>query len=253
MRTPWHDIWGCARGPAARLAPQIRIVVGALLVAVCLVAPALTPPGASLIAAATLAWFAACRPPRAVTRAGALLGLALFLPCLLLTPLIHLRPPEPGWSWSRSLEVPASMFVRGLSGMLVALATVTTLSAGDLREGLIRLPVPRVVSVILLQIIHQTMTLADETRHVAGAMAVRGAAGGGRTAWRVLSSLPQVWLPRVLVRAESVAAAMELRGYCDAGLPSFRRIALRAGDGIALALALGLLGTAAAIRWGGAL
>ncbi len=250
MRTPWHDLWGCARGPAVRLAPQTRIAAGAALIAVCLVVPAWTSPGASLIAGVVLAWLAACRPPDRVLHAGALMGLALFLPCFLFTPLIHARPPEPGWSWARSLEVTGTLFVRGLSGMLIALATVTTLSATDLREGLIRLPVPRVASVILIQIIHQTMALVAETGHVAGAMAVRGAAGGGRTAWRVLSSLPQVWLPRVLARAEAVAAAMELRGYCDAGgLPSFRRAALRAADGIVLAFLVGLLGLAAALRW----
>jgi energy-coupling factor transporter transmembrane protein EcfT len=142
------------------------------------------------------------------------------------------------------------MFVRGLSGMLVTLGTVTSLSASDLREGLARLSIPRHVSAILLQIIHQAGTLVDETRQVASAMAIRGASGAGRTAWRVLASLPQVWIPRVVIRAEEVAAAMEVRGYGQDTIPSFHGNRLRPRDIIALLLATGLFGAAAVLWWG---
>ena len=135
--------------------------------------------------------------------------------------------------------------------MLVSVATVASLTASDLREALVRLPVPSIVSAILLQIVHQTATLFYETERVASAMAVRGASSGGTTAWRVLASLPKVWLPRVLVRAERVAAAMELRGYCDADLPSFRQHKSRPADAGVLVLSIAVLALAITLRvWG---
>jgi len=251
VRISWHTIWGCAGGPASHLAPQTRLVMGALMFAVCMVAPVTTLPGALTIVAGALAWLAACRPPGKIAGAGALFGLALFLPYFLLTPLIRHDPAHAEYGWARSLAVPGSLVARGLSGMLVSLGTITILSLSDLREGLLRLPVPRVVAAVLLQILHQAATLVNETGQVASAMAVRGAASRRRTAWRVLSSLPQVWLPRVMIRAESVAAAMELRGFSETELRPFRPAALRTRDGLALILALGLLGLAAALRWGG--
>jgi len=66
-----------------------------------------------------------------------------------------------------------------------------------------------------VQIVHQAASLFYETKRVASAMAVRGASGGGKAAWQVLWSLPRVWLPRIVDRADRVADAMELRGYCD--------------------------------------
>ena len=135
--------------------------------------------------------------------------------------------------------------------MLVSVATVTSLTASDLREALVRLPVPSIVSAVLLQIVHQTGTLFYETQRVASAMAVRGASSGGVAAWRLLVSLPKVWLPRVLVRAERVAAAMELRGYCDADLPSFPRVKSRLADGAVVVLGIGVLALAITLRVSG--
>jgi energy-coupling factor transporter transmembrane protein EcfT len=116
---------------------------------------------------------------------------------------------------------------------------------------LVRLPVPRVVAAILLQIVHQTATLFYETRRVAAAMAVRGATGSLGTAWRVLVSLPQVWLPRVIGRAERVAAAMELRGFCDGEPHTFSEVETGVVDLVAVGLCLLAIVGAVAVRvWG---
>jgi energy-coupling factor transporter transmembrane protein EcfT len=249
MRTSWHGLWGCAQGPASRLAPPARMLAGLLLFAACMSAPATDLAGLACIAAGTCAWLLFCRTPLGTVGKAALLGLSFLLPAFLLTPLIRNAAPGASGSWQRSLEVPWSLLVRGLSGMLVTLGAVTSLTTSDLREGLVRLPIPRHVSAILLQIIHQTGTLIDETRQVASAMAIRGASGSGRTAWRVLASLPQVWIPRVVVRAEEVAAAMEVRGYGQDTIPSFHQNRLRVRDVIVLLLAAGLLGGAVTLRW----
>ncbi len=133
--------------------------------------------------------------------------------------------------------------------MLVSAATATSLTVTDLGRGLGRLPVPRMVSSILVQIVQQTATLWDETRSVAAAMALRGASGAGLTTWRVLASLPRVWLPRVILRAERVSAAMEIRGYVGAVFVGSEPFRLRPADTVALGLDVGLLGVAAALRW----
>jgi energy-coupling factor transporter transmembrane protein EcfT len=177
-----------------------------------------------------------------------LLGLALFLPYFLLLPWLPDAPSGTAGSGRHALVVPWTILLRGLGGMLVCTATVTSLTAADLREALLRLPVPGIVSAILLQIVHQTSTLFYETRRVAAAMAVRGASSGGATAWRVLASLPQVWLPRVIVRAERVGAAMELRGYCDGHLQPFHATALGLADLGTLGVAAAALGSAVALR-----
>jgi energy-coupling factor transporter transmembrane protein EcfT len=248
MRTSLHDVWGSATGPVTRLAPETRLVCGAGLFAACLVAPAATSAGSLAVIAMTIAWLAACRPPRRVARNTAVLGLAVLLPYFLLLPLIPSSPAPGPQSWSRALAVPWSILLRGMSGMLVSVATATTLGGNDLHEALVRLPVPAMVSAILLQIVHQTATLVDETRHVAAAMAVRGASSGPLTAWRLLSSVSQVWLPRLFVRAERVAAAMELRGYLDRALRPLRRTDRSLADAAVMISVLGLLVLAVLLR-----
>jgi len=248
MRTSWHDIWGSARGPVMGLAPQTRLLSGATIFAACMVAPAATLQGPLIVIGATVMWLIACRPPLKVVRGALVLGLVLFLPYFLLLPIIPVDPSPGIGRWWHAVAVPWGVLLRGLSGMLVSIGTVASLSASDLREGLLRLPVPRVVSAILLQIVHQAATLFYETRRVASAVAVRGASNARVTGWRVLSSLPRVWLPRIIVRAERVAAAMELRGYCDGDLRSFRQHRMGLADGAALVLAIGVLGLSVMAR-----
>ena len=250
MQTSWHDLWGCARGPLTRAAPQTRLVAGTATFAACLIAPASTLWG-SLCAVGTVGvWLVVCRPPWRVVRTSLLLGLVLFLPYFLLLPLLAdgVSPATGGWQYA--IVVPWTVLLRGVCAMQVCSATIASLSASDLREALVRLPVPNLVSAILLQIVQQTATLVYETRRVASAMAVRGASSGGLTAWRVLRSLPRVWLPRVIDRAERVGAAMDLRGYCDGDLTSFGSVKPRRIDGAMAVLASSLLATAIVLRLG---
>lgn len=247
MRKALHDLWGCAHGPISRLAPSTRIVAGAAAFATCVVAPAATKPGTALVATVTILWLIACGTPGRVVRTVLFFGLAVLLPYFLLVPLIQTDATATR-HLSGPLAVPFAVVLHGLSCSLISVATITTLTASDLREGLARLPVPGIVSAILLQIVHQAATLAYETRRVAIAMSVRGAASGGVAALRLLSSLPRVWLPRVILRAERVATAMELRGYCDADLRNLGCVEVRLADRLALALAFVALGLAIAAR-----
>ncbi|MBN1610934.1 MAG: hypothetical protein JW940_30160 [Polyangiaceae bacterium] len=196
-----------------------------------------------------VAWMGACRPPGRLVRAALLFALVLFLPYFLL-------PCLPAWltdspdGGTTSFVVPLTILLRGTGGILISAAAVSSLSMGDLREGLLGLPLPNLLRTVLVQIVHQTATLFYETRRVAAAMAVRGASGGGVAAWRVVASLPRVWLPRVAARAERVANAMEVRGYCEGepDLPRQRRSSF--ADTVALALSAAVLAGALALRVG---
>ena len=130
------------------------------------------------------------------------------------------------------------------------MATVASVSVSDLREGLTRLPLPGIVSAIVVQIVHQTATLFYETKRVASAMAVRGASGGGKGGLAGVVPVAPVWLPRIVDRADRVADAMELRGYCDgeARTLSSSPHARAAESWVALAVALAVLGLAVVIR-----
>ena len=252
MLAPGLDYWGCARGLVSWLAPQTRIVAGVVLFSACLTAPVRTTPGASFISIVALSWVIACGMPGRATKSMIFLGLAMFLPYFVLAPLLvggRAAMGNPS-AWARAFSAPWDVFLHGLAGMFVATATAATLGASDLRKGLVSLPLPRVVASILIQIIHQASELQFETRRLAAALAVRGTTGGGRTALRVLTSLPRVWLPRIIGRADRVAAAMELRGYAESDLRIFGRTDIGAADVVSILAVLGALALAAALRCG---
>ena len=247
------DLWGCGGGPVAGLAPQTRLAAGFLLFSVCMICAPDTAAGFSFLSITVSAWLFACRVPLAVLRRMLAFGLIMFLPFFLLTPWTG---PDPGHSFRmdgpellEAAAVPWRVFARGLGGMLVSLATMASVSVVDFHAGMSRLPLPRVLVGLLTQIIHQAGALAGETRRIAAAMAVRGAVGRFRSAWRVLTSLPTVWLPRIATRVERVAAAMELRGF-EAGSCSLRPVAMRRRDWIVLLTAASWLALAVTFRIG---
>ncbi len=247
----WREVWGSGRGPLARLAPETRILAGATLLSACLIAPATTLTGFALIVAGVAAWTAACLPPPRLAKGAVFFRLVLFLPYFLLIPILPREAAEAAPGPLGPLAVPWSILVHGLSGMLVSVWTAAVLAPSDLREGLARLPVPRIVSAIALQIVHQTGALFDEAGRVASAIAVRGASGRAFAAWRILWSLPRVWLPRILGRGERVANAMEVRGFGAESLRPLQAIRLGFGDYLALILSFAFLGLALGGRvWG---
>ena len=244
MKLAWHDAWGGARGVVTRLAPETRLVVACALVLACLISPVATGAGSALSGATCGAWVLSCRPPWRVLWSAVLLGMALFLPFFLLTPWL-----EAGAGSLGRASVPWTIFLRGSSCLVVSLTAASTLSASELREALLRLPAPAIVTMIVTQIVHQVPVLVDETRRIAAAMAVRAATGRGVPSWRVARALPLVWLPRVLERSERVAVAMTLRGYCESSgdFRPARRLDPR--DGVGLTLAILVMVSAVALRW----
>jgi energy-coupling factor transporter transmembrane protein EcfT len=234
MRRSWLDVWGSAAGPVTRLAPQARILAGASMFAACLVPRPATALGSLLVAGTVVAWIVLCRPPARLVGAALIFSLALFSLAFVIAPL------APAWA----------VLARGVGTVLVSVATIATLGITDLDDGLAGLPLPRPVTALVTQIVHQTGTLAGETRRIVQAMAVRGAVGNARAGVSLLGALPRVWLPRIVLRAERVAAVMELRGF-GPETAAVRRISMTTTDIVCVLSAALWLGLTLALRYKG--
>lgn len=250
MRAAWHRVWGCAGGPVRSLEPRTRLLVGLSLLVAALVAPSRTWFQAAVPGGLMLVWLALCRPPLKMLGYFFVFALVLLLPYFLLAPFLHPGPVLEAFASPAAMGPPARVLLYGTSAMLISLSTLSTLTQAELREALVSLPLPRLVSGILVQIVHQTGGLIYETRSMTSAMAVRGATrSSGRSALRVLFAMPRVWLPRILARAERVSLAMELRGYTEEGLGEGRgRVRLK--EIWAVAMGIAVLASAVALRLG---
>jgi energy-coupling factor transporter transmembrane protein EcfT len=72
---------------------------------------------------------------------------------------------------------------------------------------------PAVVRMIIMQILYQTGTLQNETVRMAQALKVRNISTTIALRRSLIFKWPAAWLLRVLVRAERVSNAMEIRDY----------------------------------------
>jgi cobalt/nickel transport system permease protein len=244
------EIWGSGKGPLLRVSPRARLLAGTLLFFGCLWSAPDVPAGFVAVVAVVLIWLRATGIPKRYLGPLLVYGLLVFLPVFLLVPWIGAETSGTIWERAVSFEAlrpPWRIFVRGLSGMLVATATVSAMTVSELYASLIRLPLPRLATSILVQIVHQTGLLFHETARVARAIAVRGGTSGWKAGLLVARSIPAVWLPRVLFKAERVGAAMELRGY-GGPLPAFDLARVRASDVLVVAGAGAILVGMIALR-----
>ncbi|MBN2718498.1 MAG: hypothetical protein JXX14_21825 [Deltaproteobacteria bacterium] len=209
MNFSFNNIFGAATGPVIRFLPQTRLAAGCLIFPVCIVAKVDTPAGIAISLVTLTGWILFCRPSSQLVVKTAALGLVMFLPFFLLTPLLS----NFGDTCERSMLIPWRVFFRGMMTLMTTVVTLSTLRFSELHTGLQRLPVPNMVAHIVLQIIHQTIFMYQESVSIANALKLRGATSGLRIGIQVISMLPQVWLPRVIHRAERIAMAMEIRGY----------------------------------------
>jgi energy-coupling factor transporter transmembrane protein EcfT len=173
--------------------PTVRMICGMVLLAGVLLTDATTQAG--MVAAAIPGAAALFLHRRAGLRmAGVILvGSAMYLPALFWTP--------PG------------IVVKGLSATIAVMAPAAALTPHEASVVVMRLPIPAFVRFMVLQMLHQAGVLVHETQAIHRAVVVRGGVHGLRGVIRFGAALPEAWLPRVAVRAERVAVAMELRGY----------------------------------------
>lgn len=224
------------------MSPQGRMLTGLLLLAVVLLSDPVTWPGAGLWLLALACWLLAVSPPGALVGRLLLVGALLFAPWFLLTPWID-APALPGSPEVRLLEgqlaVPWRLCFRGLGGLLVGVWTASSIPFVELAGGLMALPIPRAISLLIIQLFYRSQALWEETLEISRALRVRGASRGLRTVPMVAAALPRVWMPRIMDRAERVGDAMEVRGADEAALimdPARWRGADALGMGLALSL-----------------
>jgi len=181
-----------------------------------------------------------------------LLGLVLFLPFFLLLPwtgqaagqteLGPLTLRDDAW------VAPLHVLVRGVGCLLLGLGLVSALDEAGFQEALSRLPVPRVLRVMVHQIFRSLEPLLTESVGLGRAVAVRSGSAGWRTGLVLARALPSTWLPRVLQRADRVTRAMQVRGYAGELLESRPR-AWHSGEVLALGASLAALALAVGLRW----
>jgi len=145
-------------------------------------------------------------------------GVFVFAPVFLLTPWLGggaslLEIPVVGSVTRQGVNTAATIVARGVVALVLGAVLAASLDATDLALGLKRLPLPRIVVVMVLQVGRWVGVLLAETYRMSQAIALRGAGRGLAGGWLVVSNIPLVWVPRVTRRARRVAWAMEVRGY----------------------------------------
>lgn len=231
--------WGCGNGLLKKsLHPYIRIVSGILVGCASLLVPMQSVTGVTIAVTTTVCWIVlAAMPIKLILRCG-IISLILFFPFLLLSPWMA-EDPLSDSSVTERITKTASIALRSACTLFIAASTIATLPIYDVHRGLTRLPLPRSLIALIVQLINQTMLLTEETMRIIGVLRLRGASGVH--GFRVLFSFPIVWMVRMLFRAERTAAAMTVRGYGIEYSSTLDTDKLNAADTIALIVSSGLL------------
>ena len=209
--------------------PLARLCGGAILLCGCLVADHTTVAGLIVLPAVALSALLLQRTRLTSMARLMLAGTLFYLPVVVLA--------SPG------------VALKGLSAAIVGVATVSSLGPQALHDAIIRMPLPALVRLLVLQMVHQAEVLRRESVRIHQALVVRGGVDGIRGIWEFAKAIPVVWLPRVLFRADRVGMAMDMRGY-GAIVPAARSVRWR---GIDFGVVFGSLGVAVAAVWCSAL
>jgi cobalt/nickel transport system permease protein len=212
------DWFGRGRGVLRNPAPVTRLLAWILVTVACL----LLRPSIwyeLLVALGLLSiWLGATRPPRSGVFKLLGLGLIFFVPVFVLLPWTG-RSEEYTQLWgvlsvrSDAWVAPFNVLARGILCLLLGYGLIVSVEKSEFQQALVRLPLPRVVVVMVHQILRWLGPLVEESTSIGRAVALRGGSRGFKTGLRLTSALPAAWLPRVLSRAERVSAAMQVRDY----------------------------------------
>lgn len=221
---------------ANRLAAPTRLIAAACVLATLLVCSPARRWGIALALLVMAAAVLLFRPPSRVWRLSAAISASFFLPWLAVAPLLpHF---DIGPSAPTNLEIAWGITFRGILVVLTTLGAANCLSPSVLREGLLRLSVPRMFVSIVMQILQQSSHMIEETRRTRYAILLRHHDRGLHAGWLLAKGFPLMWLPRVFGRVERVAQAMELRGYHGEEEGLEPRPPLRAADYCVLVVCL---------------
>jgi len=219
--------WGCGKGPLKYLHAHIRILSGILLVGSCLLIPLKSVIGIVFISVAATCWCILAAMPGKMLIRCAIVSLILFFPFLLLTPWMTIGSSTM-ISMTDRIAQAGTIALRSICCLFIAASTIAVLAIQDVHRGLAYIPIPRTFVVLIVQLIHQTMLLTEETLRIIQVLRLRGASGVRGI--RVLFSFPIVWMVRMLFRAERTAAAMTVRGYGIEAIMTDKSIQLTIAD-----------------------
>ena len=248
-RLPHTRLWGTSHGVVRSLVPEVRLLGALAALTACLLADPATWPGLLIVVATVSVAWIAVRPPLGRMTAILLLAAAMLTPFFLLAPWSEGTVPRHVLPGVTPIVAPWRIVATGLSVLAVSSTAASSLTRSDLREGLARLPVPRFLAAVVLQIVMQTDLLAQEAGRILLALQARGATHGFRYRVKVVLGLTRVWLPRLTFKADRVALAMIARNYPTrpVALESHRR---RLRDGLALVAAIAWTAAALLTRIG---
>lgn len=244
--TAFIDFWGIGSRRLRRLTPPTRLACGMLILATCLVVPVCTAFGVSLILATICIWLALCGVPLRNIMRLSLYALVLFIPFFMLIPWIK---PESASAYkvAEAATIPMQIAIRGTACIFVCAATIAVIDLSELNQALAGLKTPRFLSALIIQIVHQTAMLSNETKRMMAAIKTRGMPSKLSSKLRFSAALPTLWLLRVMNRAERVTAAMVLRDYSNVcHIQNEKKSGL---DFFALACALSLFALSFYIKW----
>lgn len=186
-----------------KLSPHVRIVSAILISITILLIPVTS---ILLIPIPALVWLIICRPEQRIIIKSLKIGAFFFLPFVILLPWI---------------KIPLFVSIRGLSLLIIGMSTMHSVAKSEIIPALSSLPLPSVVRMIIIQVLYQTGTLQNETARMAKALKVRNVTAGIAMRRSLIFKWPAAWLLRVLVRAERVSNAMEMRDYTNFPFKNF--------------------------------
>lgn len=242
--------WGGGTGWIRRQSASTRLLCGVFIFASCCAVSLDDYSGIALFAGILTGWIVWCGSPWTKLREVLLFSLCLFFPLVLLAPLIYVE--KDAASWVDACRIPLVIGLRGTACIVVCAATVSVLEVSEFRQSLAGMPLPRIFVALVLQITHQTAVLEDESRRMADALRVRGVSSAAAVVrLRCLFALPVIWLLRLILRAERVGDAMDVRGF-DGMSHCSARAGASSSDRCAVAVALVVFGMVLMHRWMGA-
>lgn len=210
--------FGSGRGKLKTSAPVSRLLSWLLVTVACLM---LRPSiWYELITAVGLLiiWLTLTRPPHSGIFKLLGLGLIFFVPVFILLPWTG-RSEQMIDLWgimtvrADAWVAPVNVLARGIFCLLLGYGLIASLEKSEFQQALTRLPLPRVIVVMVHQILRWLGPIVEESTSIGRAVALRGGTRGIKTGLRLTRALPSAWLPRVLSRADRVSAAMQVRDY----------------------------------------
>jgi energy-coupling factor transporter transmembrane protein EcfT len=229
------------------LAPSTRLLCGILVLVSCSASSLNNPLSRALFIVTVISWAVCCRLSRRRLMGILKWSLWFFLPLFCLFLFLLFRP-GPGFR-TDILHVSFALGLRAAASIIVCASTMEVLDLFELGEGLSGLPLPRVLVALILQIALQTALLTRESRRIAAALRLRGMQSAGITArMRCLFAMPVIWLLRLLLRAERVSAAMEVRGF-DGPIRRTASVQIYLSDRLAITLSGLVCSMVLLLRW----